>query len=222
MTRSDELIKKSIVDQMTRDDRVDASGISTEVNNGIVTLSGEVPTYYARTAAFEVAADTVGVLDVQNELVVNYPDFIAVPPDSEIQEAVNHRLLTHPDIDLKDLEVAVNAGRVTLKGTVNAYWKKIQAQHLAAHEPGVFSIENHIAVVPTDDYTDKVLAEGIVHSLETRAPVDAEDVTVQVHGGEVTLRGRVPNWSARRAAEEAVIYHAGVTNLINQLTVSTL
>lgn len=222
MARSDELIKKSIVDQMTRDDRVDASGISTKVINGIVTLSGEVPTYYARSAAHEVAVDTVGVLDVQNDLVVNYPDFISIPTDSEIQEALNHRLLANPDIDLKELEVDVNAGLVTLKGTVNTYWKKIRAQQLAAHEPGVVSIDNHIAVVPTDNFLDKVLAEEVINSLESKALVDAEDVTVQVNEGEVTLTGKVPNWSARRAAEEAVIYNAGVTNLINRLTVSNL
>lgn len=222
MARSDELIKKSIVDQMTRDDRVDASGISTEVSNGIVTLSGEMPTYYARSAAHDVAVDTVGVQDVQNDLKVNYPDFITVPSDSEIQESLNHRLLANPDIDLRELEVAVNAGLVTLKGTVTAYWKKIRAQQLAAHEPGVVSIDNHIAVVPTDDFLDKVLAEGVVNSLESKALVDAEDVTVQVHDGEVTLTGMVPNWSARRAAEEAVIFKAGVTNLINRITVSSL
>jgi osmotically-inducible protein OsmY len=70
MARSDELIKKNIVDQMTRDDRVDASGISTEVSNGIVTLSGEVPTYYAKSAAHEVAVDTMGVLDEVDKLVM--------------------------------------------------------------------------------------------------------------------------------------------------------
>lgn len=222
MARSDELIKKSIVDQMTRDGRVDASGISTEVSNGIVTLSGEVPTYYARSAAHEVSEDTVGVLDIQNELVVNYPDFISAPTDSEIQEAVKQRLLANPDIALRELEVDVNAGWVTLRGTVDAYWKKMRAQQLVAHEPGVVSIENHIAVVPTDDFLDKVLAENIVNSLETRALVDEEDVTVQVHEGEVTLTGMVPNWNARRAAEEAVVYNAGVRNLINRVTVSNV
>ena len=52
----------------------------------------------------------VGVLDVQNDLVVNYPDFISVPTDSEIQESLNQRLLTNPDIDLRKLEKDVNAG----------------------------------------------------------------------------------------------------------------
>ena len=220
MARSDELIKKCIVDQMTRDDRVDASGISTEVSSGTVTLSGEVPTYFARSAAHEVAEDTAGVLDVQNNLVVNYPDFIPVPPDSEIQEALKHRFLTNPDIDLRKVEVDVNDGSVILRGTVNAYWKKMRAQELAANEPGVVSIDNHIAVVTTDDYLDKALAENIVNSLEAKALVNAEDVTVKVQEGEVTLKGMVPNWSALRAAEDAVLYNPGITNVINLVTVS--
>ena len=38
MARMDELIKQDIIDQLVRDDRVDASKVSVEVSNGTVTV----------------------------------------------------------------------------------------------------------------------------------------------------------------------------------------
>ena len=53
------------------------------------------------------------------------------------------------------MEVIVSAGRVTLRGTVDAYWKKNHAETLVADEPGVIFIENLLAVVPTGDIPRK-------------------------------------------------------------------
>lgn len=47
MVRSDEEIKKIIVEELTRDKRIDASKIRAEVKNSKVTLSGEVPSAIA-------------------------------------------------------------------------------------------------------------------------------------------------------------------------------
>jgi osmotically-inducible protein OsmY len=166
MARTDELIKKDIIDQLVRDNRVDASKITIEVNKGDVTLSGEVPTYFARSAAYEDVRNLMGVMDVKNELKVSYPSAISMPPDIEIRTSIGNRLSANPDIDLRDMEVVVDAGHVTLKGTVDAYWKKIHAEELVAAEPGVVLIENLLAVVPTGDFLDRAIADDIVDSLE--------------------------------------------------------
>jgi len=55
MAKTDELIKKDVIEQLVRDDRIDASNIHIEVSNGTVTLRGEVPTYFSKTSAFEDA-----------------------------------------------------------------------------------------------------------------------------------------------------------------------
>jgi osmotically-inducible protein OsmY len=220
MARTDELIKQDIVDELVRDNRVDASRISVEVSNGTVTLRGEVPTYFSRSSAYDIAQGTLGVTNVRNQLIVEYPATIPVPTDSEIENSIRSRLAANPDVDLIDLEVIVSAGEVTLRGTVDAYWKKMYVEDIVSTEPGVVLIENHLAVVPSDDIVDKVVAEDIVDSLETRAAVDADDVNVRVRDGEVTLTGTVPSWNARWAAEEAAMYTAGVKNVTNRTAVT--
>ncbi|MFO7963120.1 MAG: BON domain-containing protein [Desulfobacterales bacterium] len=219
MARTDELIKKDIIDQMARDDRVNAAKVNVEVSNGTVTLRGEVPTYFARSAAYDDALGTLGVTYVRNQLLVTYPPSVSLPTDLEIEDNIREKISANPDLDLIDVDVNVSAGTVTLKGTVDAYWKKIHAENLVASEPGVILIENHLAVVPTDDIVDISIAEDIVDTLESRSAVDADDVNVRVRNGAVTLTGSVPSWSARKAAEEAAVYTAGVKDVINRIAI---
>jgi osmotically-inducible protein OsmY len=219
MASLDELVKKAIVAQMVRDDRIDASRVNVEVDSGIATLRGEVPTYYARAAAFDAARDTMGVVNVINQLVVRYHADTLIPTDFEIENSVIQRLSANPDIDLVDMEVIVQDGVVTLKGSVDAYWKKLHAENIVANESGVKVIENHLAVVPTDNVVDKSIAQDIIDSLENRASVNADDVNVRVTDGYVTLTGFVPSWSARQASHEAAVYTAGVTGVENQLEI---
>jgi hyperosmotically inducible protein len=55
MARTEEQIKRDVVDQLYWDNRVDASDVTVEVSNGTVTLRGTVPTYFASTAALNDA-----------------------------------------------------------------------------------------------------------------------------------------------------------------------
>jgi len=218
--RDDELIKQAIVAELARDTRIDASKIEVTVDNGRVTLSGEVPTFLGKSAATEDALSILGVMEVDNLTVVNYPPTFTLPTDEEIKENVLSKLVGSPDLDLLDLEVTVDGGMVTLKGTVDAYWKKTFLEDLVAFEAGVTFIENHVAVVPTDGVLDKIIAEDIVASMEERALVDADDVAVSVSDGMVELSGSVPNWAAQQAAVNAAMYTAGVKMLDNNLVIS--
>ncbi|MFO7970884.1 MAG: BON domain-containing protein, partial [Desulfobacterales bacterium] len=56
------------------------------------------------------------------------------------------KLAANPDINLLDMDIEVNAGRVVLRGTVEAYWKKLYAENLIEAEPGVVFIENQVHV----------------------------------------------------------------------------
>ena len=218
--RTDEVIKNSIVYELARDTRIDASKTEVLVENGRVTLSGEVPTLLGKSAATEDALSILGVTEVDNLMGVNYPATFTVPTDAEIKQNILSKLVASPDLDVLDLDVTVDAGVVTVKGTVDAYWKKTFVEDLVTFEAGVTFIENHVVVVPTDDVIDKVIAEDIVASLEERALVDADDIDVSVSDGEVELTGSVPNWAARQTAANAALYTAGIKMLDNNLVIS--
>lgn len=220
--RTDELIKQSVVYELSRDTRVDASKIEVTVDDGRVTLTGEAPTLLGKSAATDDALAILGVIEVNNMMVVKYPSSIRVPTDAEVKSNILMKLAGSPDIDVLDLEVAVDAGVVTLRGTVDAYWKRSFVENLVAPEAGVVFIENHVAVTPTDEVLDKAIAEDIVASLEARALVNADDIEVSVSSGVVELSGSVPDWAARQAAANAAYHTAGVRSLQNNLLISRL
>ena len=222
MPRLDELIKKDIIDQMVRDDRVDASGINIDVLGGTVELKGQVPSYFMKKSGFQDTVGIPGVKDVRNRLQVVYPSSAFVPSDEQIENSIKIKLEASPDLDLRDMEVSVLVGSVTLKGTIDAYWKELYAEEIITNEPGIVMIDNHIAVVPSDDIIDKVIAESIIDSLEKRAEVDAEQVNVRVEDGEVSLTGIVPTWpAARQAAFESAVFIGGVIHVNNRVVVAS-
>jgi len=66
----DEKIGEEILAALERNVHVDASSIDVTVQKSAVVLSGTVPTWAARHAAYKAALLTTGVIDVQDHLVV--------------------------------------------------------------------------------------------------------------------------------------------------------
>ena len=73
--RSDERIREDICESLTREDRVDVSEVTVEVQDGTVTLEGHVPVRRMRYLIEDVAAACRGVTDVNNGIsVAQMPD----------------------------------------------------------------------------------------------------------------------------------------------------
>jgi hypothetical protein len=66
--RSDERILEDVCERLTFDPRLDAADIEVVVNNGEVTLNGEVEDRHDKKLAEEIAEDAGGVIDVHNRL----------------------------------------------------------------------------------------------------------------------------------------------------------
>ena len=201
-TRINEEIKKDIVDQLYWDSRVDASNVNVEVSDGEVTLSGTVPNYTAYDAADEDAWTMLGVLFVNNKLTIQYPDSTALPPDDELEVNIKNILLWQPNIDSAELDVSVENGWVTLRGTVDTYWKKVKAGELTLGLSGVLGITNEIAVVPSESYTDKAIADDIESAMERNFNLDQSMIDVAVENGRITLTGSVRSLVDYKASQK--------------------
>ena len=217
--RTDEEIKTSVVNELNWDNLVDASKIMVQVNNGIVTLTGTVPTYRARSAAGTDAMNVLGVLGVENMLTVELPGTPLIPSDATIQNNAENTLEWNAVIDASNIGIEVNAGVVTLTGTVPTHWEKTEAEDLVADLRGVIYVKNELAVVPSAEISDEIIAEDVVDALERSVLVNAEAVDVSVNRGTVTLEGSVPSAAARMAAFRVASRTAGVLFVQNNLMV---
>ena len=68
--RSDERIRESVSEAMSRDGELDASEIEVSVKDGEVTLDGSVPNRWSKRLAEDLAQAQPGVRDVHNRLRV--------------------------------------------------------------------------------------------------------------------------------------------------------
>lgn len=211
--RADEVIKTDVVDQMYWDHRIDASDIGVSVDDGKVTLTGAVPTYTAKRAAADNAWLVEGVALVENEIEVEYPTTVSVPTDDEIRANVQDAFTWNTDLSAFEIDVSVTNGWVTLEGTVDAYWKKIEAEGEAEDVQGVIGVTNKLAVVPTEKITDESIAEDVVNAIDRNRNVNVDDIDVTVSNGRVTLTGTVANKTAKSAAYNSALYTVGVTDV---------
>jgi osmotically-inducible protein OsmY len=68
--------------------------------------------------------------------------------------------------------------------------------------------------------TDELIKQDVVAQLVWDGRVNAADVNVEVLDGVVTLNGTVPSYRGRNAAESAAGLVAGVTDVLNNLSVA--
>jgi osmotically-inducible protein OsmY len=221
MIPTDENIKKDVIDRLYWDSRVNAGDITVKVNGGDVTLEGFVSSYYALACAYDNAICVPGVTRVNNRIAVRSPVTESAPTDERIETQITGTFATDPDIHTDDIRVHVDQGVVTLEGFVDSFWKKEYAEYLVSRRWGVTGIKNELAVVLTSEVGDQEIANQVMSALGRIAIIDAEKVDVVVEEGTVTMTGEVSSPLARRVANQAALYTAGVKGINDNLRVSS-
>jgi osmotically-inducible protein OsmY len=142
--------------------------------------------------------------------------------DSDIQQAVLRELKWDTRVEETDVGVEVDAGVVTLTGTVSSWAKRIAANEAAHRVAGVLDVANDVQVkIPgTAGRTDTDIARAVRHALEWDAFVPDTRIRSTVSSGSVTLEGDVDYWSQRDDAENAVRNLVGVRMVSNRIAIS--
>ena len=139
--RDDTRIAQAVRNALEWDATVPEERIDSIVRNGAVTLKGTVDFWYERQAATDTVRNLLGVVSVNNQIVI-------VPPsgrsDAAIQEEVKNALMRR--LPLHDLAVRVDRGTATLTGEVFSYRSRRAAERVAWSTPGVKSVINRIEV----------------------------------------------------------------------------
>jgi osmotically-inducible protein OsmY len=215
--RTDEDIRAEVIQELEWDPRVQANEIGVAVKDGIVTLTGWVDSYLKKVAAEEAALRVPSVKAVANDIEVRLPAF-PERTDADIAATVLNALRWDAAIPADKVNVTVSQGWVTLKGEVDYYFQKIDAEHATRRIAGVKGVTNLITVKPHPLPSD--LKQSIEKALVRNAETDAKRITLEVQGSKVILRGTVRSYAEKQAAEETAWSAPGVTEVDNQLVVS--
>lgn len=119
----------SVENALERDALLAGQDLDATVDDGVVTLTGDVTTFTERRRAARVAGDVVGVTTVINR--VGFDDEWDWRPDWEIADSVESQLFWSPFVDSDDIMVSVDNGVVTLDGTVDDYNEMTSARENA-------------------------------------------------------------------------------------------
>ncbi|MCC6491823.1 MAG: BON domain-containing protein [Pirellulales bacterium] len=140
--------------------------------------------------------------------------------DCMLQYDVLEELEWEPSIDSSQLRLSVEEGFVTLTGFVPRYADKISAERIAKSVAGVRGVANDIQVrlASSCRRSDAEIASAAISALHWHTSVPADQITVIVRNGWVTLEGAVEWQFQRRAARDAVAVLTGVKGVINDVT----
>jgi len=214
--KSDSEIRHDVERELAWEPSIDERRIGVSVVDGIVTLTGELSTYSERWNAERAVERVKEVRGIVNELTVK-SSFERT--DVDIAKAAVDALKWNVMVPSDKVTVKVRNGWVTLTGDVNWDYQRRAAERAVRNLPGVVGITNSITIRPRVE--PKELKKSIEETFKREAALDAEHISVEVDGGEVTLRGSVKSWVERREAEKAAWAAPGVTAVHNHITVRT-
>jgi len=214
--KTDANIRRDVELELQWEPGLDHKKIAVIVNDGVVTLTGEVPHYSSRWTAEDVAKRVKGVRAIANELQVAMPA-TGVRTDTDIAAAAANALRWHVAISDAPITPVVREGWVTLSGKVSFGYQKTSAEDAIRNLMGVKGITNAITVAAQITVGD--VKQKIEEAFKRHALLDAKDIEVKVDNSTVTLKGNVHSWQEHEDAAQAAWAAPGVASVDNRLTV---
>jgi hyperosmotically inducible protein len=148
---SDQQLQQQLAEKL-RYDRVGYgiafNALGVNVQNGVVTLSGDVRDYPARDSAVAIAETTPGVKEVIDNINVLPTSIMDDDIRLRVARAIygNSVLSKYATDPQKPIRIIVENGHVTLYGVVDSQMDKQVAEIQAKSVPNVFSVDDKLVV----------------------------------------------------------------------------
>jgi len=137
--RTDTDIAAAAVHALKWNTSVPAEKIQVTVEDGWVTLKGEVVWQYQKQEVERVVRRLWGVKGVSNLIIVKP---LASPTD--LKKKIEDALVRSAEVDAKNVTVEVQGSKAILKGKVRSWAEKQEAERTAWLAPGITSVDNQI------------------------------------------------------------------------------
>ncbi len=142
--RTDADIARSVANVLEWNVDVPHNRIKVMVQNGWVTLSGEVEWLYHKNAAYDSVIRLTGVRGVTNQIVVRSSALLA-----DVRDRIREALERNARLKAQRIKVETTDGQVVLTGTVRSWAEREEAEAAACAAPGTCEVINKLVVKTT-------------------------------------------------------------------------
>ncbi len=208
--------------QRTLQDEHDLRAIAVSVTGTAVTLTGRVPTFWAKSRAIKKTLEVTGVETVVSELEIP-----AIEDDNDLAREVAEAVQNYPYYTMWDyIGGGVDRGVVTLMGSVTSDRDKVgQLFERVAKIRGVQDVRSTIETQPVSGFDADLrnaLASRIFNSIRFQEYSSWPNPSFHliVHSGRVRLVGVVRSAAEKRILEQIVSHTMGVFGVVNDLQTS--
>jgi osmotically-inducible protein OsmY len=142
--RTDPEIARAVVDALKWNVLVPHENIQVTVENGWVTLRGNVEWFYQKEEVERTVRNITGVKGVSNLITVAQK-----PAPTNVKQKIVEALKRGAEFDADRITVEVVGHKAILKGTVRSYAELKDAERAARSAPGITEVENRLTVDPS-------------------------------------------------------------------------
>jgi osmotically-inducible protein OsmY len=215
--KTDKQLQQDVIAELSWEPSVNAAHIGVEVSNGVVTLAGHVTNYAEKFNAERAVQRVAGVKALATEMDVKLAG-TSKRNDSELAAAAEAALQSATYFSPNEVKIKVESGWITLSGDVEWDYQRQNSVAAVRHLLGVIGVTDQIAIKPK--LSSILVKSEIEAALKRRARTDAQKISVDIQGSDVTLTGSVHSWSERDLARESAWSTPGVRNVVDKMTVS--
>jgi len=139
--REDNAIATDVVNAFKWNWEIPSDKINVKVEDGWVSLLGEVEWNYQKEATKKAVHNVPGVKGITNDIIVK-----SKGNDRLEKRSVEEALIRNGSIDDEAMTVSVSGNKVTLSGTAYSLSQKEEATRVAWNAPGVWEVDNQLEI----------------------------------------------------------------------------
>jgi osmotically-inducible protein OsmY len=215
LRRPDSELKSAVVAELRWIPSVNSAHIGVSVNDGAVTLSGEVDSYPEKLLAAKAVTRVQGVNAIAQEITVR--DSWGGMNDTDIAREAGEAVQRAVDVP-ETVHVSVHNRIITLSGSVRWQHERAAAARAVRYTKGIRSVLNSVEIRPSASTTG--IKTAIAAALVRSALLETNNISVATDtAGVVTLEGTVRSWDESGQTEHVCWSAPGVTDVLNRLRI---
>ncbi len=139
--KTDTEIARMITDSLKYNSAVNEDKIKIKVDNGWVTMEGEVDWEYQKEAVRTAIKNISGVKGMANLIRIK-----AAVTAKDVQKKIAAAFQRHANLDADKIQVEISGNKAILSGKVRSWVEKNDAENAAWRAPGINSVENKLMI----------------------------------------------------------------------------